>query len=350
MGISQGGPVLTDDVPNVTVVFVAYGEQPLLRAAVEACRASVGVCVEIVVVDNGGRVGMTLDTGLDGYVTHVGDGENVGFARGCNLGAQNGEAPMVAFINTDVILAPHALHQLCNVLRDEQVGIATASLRLNSRPEKINAAGLDIHVLGLSWCRGYGDADTDHAQPVDVAAASGAAMVMRREDFIEIGGFDEQFFAYYEDIELSLRVRAQGARVVYVPSAIAIHDYSFATHARKFELLEKNRLMTVFAIYSSRALLFLAFPILAQEIVLLGVAAMEGWLSVKVRIYASLVRDRRAIAARRKRFQSSKIVSEKTFVGCFSDMVCPQNRPISRVARVLQLPFVGYWRVVRNLL
>ena len=202
---------------RVTAVIVAYGDQPLLPAAVESVLASRGVEVEVVLVDNGCTDGgVDAVRGLAG-VTVIDPGRNLGLDAACGVGIAAGSGDFVALVNSDAVVQPDALATLVAVAADPGVGIATASLRLHDEPDLMNSAGNEVHFLGFSWCGGLSEPASRFTTPRDVASASGAAMVMRRELWDATGGFPSEFFMYYEDAELSLRSWRLGRRVVFVP-------------------------------------------------------------------------------------------------------------------------------------
>ena len=148
---------MTDDMPRVDVVLLAWRDEPYLVSAVEAVLSSTSVEVEVIVVDNGCSDG-SVDAvrGFDN-VTVFDPGENTGFAHGCNVGAQRGHGDYVAFVNSDAIVAPDALARLVERATDPSVGLASASLRLHDRPDLINSVGNPVHFCGLSWAGGLGE-------------------------------------------------------------------------------------------------------------------------------------------------------------------------------------------------
>ena len=228
---------LTDGLPRVDVVLLAWRDEPYLVQAVEAVLASTGVEVAVTVVDNGCTDGSVDAVRALHEVTVLDPGENTGFARGCNLGAEKGQGDYVAFVNSDAIVARDALVRLVERAADPSVGLASASLRLQDQPDVINSAGNPVHFSGLSWAGGLGEPAADHREPVDIASVTGAAVLCRREVFLALGGFSELFFAYCEDAELSIRAWQQGLRCVYVPEAVVLHHYEFSRNTEKFYLL-----------------------------------------------------------------------------------------------------------------
>ena len=137
--------------PTVTVVTVAYGAEPWLERSVMASLDSTDVDVDVILVDNGCTDGAVQRLRDHPLVTVVSDGTNSGFAGGCNAGAQVATGTYLALVNPDAIVSHDALAKLVAVAARDEVGIATASVRLADRPELLNAAGLALHFLGVSW-------------------------------------------------------------------------------------------------------------------------------------------------------------------------------------------------------
>jgi GT2 family glycosyltransferase len=265
-------------------------------------------------------------------------GRNLGFASGCNLAAQMARGEILALVNPDVIVAPDALLELAAACDRPEVGIATASLRLMSAPTTMNSAGNPVHYLGLAWAGAHGEPARTHDQITRVASASGACCAIRADRWRELGGFDDAYFAYHEDVDLSLRCWQRGWCVVYVPTAVAVHDYEFARHGLKNYLLERNRIITVLTTYSGTTLLRLAIPLLVQEIAILIAATAGRWLPAKVEGYRWLIRHRREIRRRHRRVQADRSRSDRELAHIYSTRFEPgiiTTGPAVRIANVL---------------
>ena len=296
--------------PSVSVLIVAFGDDPELDKCLAAVLGSTDVDVDIVVVDNGDRSGHLGILEHDPRARVIRPDTNLGFAGGCNLAAEHADGDVLALVNPDVIVAPGTLAQLAATCSAPEVGIATASLRLAAHPDIINSAGNPVHYLGLAWAGGHGEPAHQHASRTVVASASGACCAIRAVRWRELGGFDEAYFAYHEDVELSLRCWQHGWAVVYVPSAIAFHHYDFSRHDLKTYLLERNRILTVLTTYSARTLLWLTIPLLVQEVAMLAVAAIGGWFPAKVKGYLWIAGHLGHIWSRRQLLQRERVLSD----------------------------------------
>src|SRR5262249_1972562 len=135
----------------------------------------------------------------------------------------------------DALLEPFAT--------DKTVGLTTSRILLLKEPERVNACGNDIHVSGLTLCRGAGRASDGFLRSDKVSAISGAAAAIPAELFERLGGFDEDCFLYLEDTDLSWRARLAGRETLYVSGSIVYHDYELRITAKKVFWQERNRLL-----------------------------------------------------------------------------------------------------------
>ncbi|HEV7898932.1 MAG TPA: glycosyltransferase family 2 protein, partial [Planosporangium sp.] len=229
-----------NELPRVSAVVLAWKAEPWLRRCVEALLASEKVACGVVLVDNGCTTDDVEALERLPGVSVVRPGENLGFAGGCNAGAAVATGEYLALVNGDAVVEPTTLARLVGEAARPEVGVAGGSVRLADDPRLINSAGNPVHVLGLTWAGRMGEPE-EGVEPVDVAVASGACLLMRRALWEELGGFDAEYLAYHEDTELSMRVWRRGWRVVYVPDAVAVHRYEFSRNEFKFYLIERNR-------------------------------------------------------------------------------------------------------------
>lgn len=309
--------------PLASILVVAWGDEPELGDCLDAALASEGVAVEIIVVDNGDRSGLLDRFAEHRQVTVLRPGRNLGFAAGCNLAASSAAGDVLVLVNPDAIVTPSTVAELVAAVQDRTVGLATASIRLADEPEKINSAGNPVHYLGIAWAGGHGRTAAEYAEPRTVASASGACCAIRADWWRSLGGFDPDYFAYHEDVELSLRSWQRGRCVVYVPTAIVYHHYEFSRNELKYYLLERNRLVTVLTTYAGRTLAGLFIPLLALEAVVIAKAVVEGWLPAKVRGYAWILRHWTHIRARHRRIQAERTVNDRDLADLYAIRFTP---------------------------
>jgi GT2 family glycosyltransferase len=335
---------------HISAVVLAYGDEPWVERCVEALHASVGVDVDVVVVDNGCTTGAPdrLE-GRDG-VTVVRPGMNLGFAGGCNAGAAVARGDLIALVNADALVEPHALARLANVAVRPEVGLATASIRLADDPDRLNSAGNPLHFSGLSWAGAFGELASRHSRQVDVLGASGAGMMLRRGLWAELGGFATEYFAYLEDTELSLRCWQRGLRVVYVPDAVVLHRYVFSRNALKHYLLERNRLLLLLTAFERRTLFALLPSLLVVEVCTIALALAQGWVGGKLRAYAWLLRHVDLVRCRRTKLQSERTVPDAQLFPLLAARLTMANVAPPPGLAVVDATLAAYWAMVRRLL
>lgn len=312
-------------MPDVDVVVLAYGAEPLLRECLEAVQASRGVTVHLTVVDNG----CTRDD-LDELRAELGGrwlapGTNTGFTGGCNLGAREGSAPYLVLVNSDAVVEPDALARLVAALGDPAVGIATGLVVLWDDPATVNSAGNPVHWSLLSWAGRWGEAAVDVTAGGDVTSASGALLGIRRATWTAFGGFHEALFAYGEDAELSLRAWIAGQRVVLVPDAVVRHHYEFSRTPGKFFLLERNRLITVLTLPERRTLWSLLPGLLLVEAGITAASVRDGWFAQKRQGWAWIWRHRAQVAERRLIVQRGRRHHDRALLERLADTITPSE-------------------------
>jgi GT2 family glycosyltransferase len=333
----------------VGVVVLAYGDEEHLEECLTSIGRTTGVEIDLVVVDNG-----CTNSRFDELTSAVGarvlrPRHNRGFAGGCNEGAAVLDTDLIALINSDVVLAERALRSLADAV-EEDVAIASASVRLADRPHELNSAGNPVHYTGLTWAGAFGERASDHARPRDVASASGATMMIRREVWELLGGFDDEYFTYLEDTELSLRCWLLGMRIVYVPDAVSLHHYEFSRNADKMYYLERNRLLMVLTVYERRTLLLLAPALLFWEICALAAAMAGGWWRGKIAGWIWIARHLQHVRARRALVHAARAVPDADLVPRLEGRIRAGNFDPPPGFALADAALAAYWGVVRRLL
>ena len=338
------------------MIVVAYDSGPALLPCVASIWADQPDW-EVIVVNNGAG-GEEIDAvAAAGRVTIVKPQQNLGFAGGCNLGAKLASAETLVFLNPDTVIAPGSLRRLVEPLADPEIGIVTGRLRLLDQPELLHAAGTVIHVSGLGWSDGYGtssDAPEVLADApallTDVTAPCGAAMALRADVFNELGGFHDEFFLYQEDVQLGWRAQMSGRRVVYSSAADVYHDYDFERHGKKRYFMERNRIAFLGTCFSGRTLLLLSPVLLMTELMMLLLAARQGWFKDKIAGWMWLMRNGRKLLRRRRETQRGRTVRDRDLAWLLTAVVNPGNLKVPVLVRMLNPLLVGYWVLVRRAL
>lgn len=192
--------------------------------------------------------------------------KNYGFAGGYNKALQQVDADIYCILNSDVRVTKNWLKSIVQIFNsDPDVGVVQPKIlsdRNNEYFEHAGAAGGFIDRFGYPFCRGrimdFVEADNgQYNKSSDIFWASGACMFIKRDLFIENGGFDADYFAHMEEIDLCWRLKNQGHRIVYSPQSVVYH-YGGATldyeNPRKLFLNFRNSLWTLYKNYSGSCL------------------------------------------------------------------------------------------------
>jgi hypothetical protein len=272
------------------------------------------------------------------------NGDNSGFAAGANVGARAARGDVLVFLNPDATPAPGfaAAIRAPAGKWDAWMGLVTAE-----GGRIVNTNGGVVHFTGIAWAGEAGaPAPGSLRAPRDVAFLSGACLAVPRATFARVGGFDDAYFMYQEDVDLSLRLRLAGGRVGADPAAVVDHEYEFAKGTAKWRLLERNRWATIVRCYPGPLLALIAPALAATEAALLIVAATGGWLPQKLAAAADTARALPRLLRERRAIQATRTVSAREFAAAFTpDLNSPFLGRAGR-SRPLRAALRAYWRLV----
>jgi GT2 family glycosyltransferase len=212
------------------VVVVNYNGERHLDACLEALRRQeLDGGFEVMLVDNGSSDASIERTRRDhAWVRVIEVGRNLGFAAANNRGFRAAAGRYVVLLNNDTRVRPGWLAALVAAAEsDQRVGAVTSKLVFADRPEVIQNAGVLLLSDGGGADRGAGEVDRGQYERLEeVFGFCGGAALLRREALRDAGQFDETFFAYYEDTDLSWRMRRRGWSILYQPGAVVEHVHS----------------------------------------------------------------------------------------------------------------------------
>lgn len=341
---------MTAAPPALAVVLVTHDSADFLPRTLDALLPQLHDDDELLIVDNVSRDG-TPEVVRERFprATVLETGANLGFAGGCNVGAAATVAPLLLFLNPDATPQPGCLDSLRAAAADHPGWGAWQALVTLPGGTTINTSGGLVHYLGIAWA-GECDEPVHPAPDGEVGFASGAALVVRRAAWEQVGGFDVDYFMYMEDVDLSLRLRMAGFGVGIARAAVAEHDYDFDKGTRKWFLLERNRWRTIVRDYPPRLLALLLLPLLAFELALLPLAAAGGWLPMKLRAQWMVLRQLPELLAARREVQALRRVDEATFAaGLTAGLDSPYLAAAQRLDPLVRAQR-AFWRLVLRLL
>jgi GT2 family glycosyltransferase len=218
------------ETPTALVVIVAYNAGEHLQRCVDALKRQTFDDWEAVVWDNASIDGAVDRLIAGAKVRVVKHAENLGFAAANNRAAALSKSPFIVTLNPDAFAEPDWLERLIDAAQAYNAA-SVASLQLSDEdPDILDGAGDCMSIAGIAWRGGYGQPRSVAPRgPAEVFAACAAAALYRRDAFVALGGFEERFFCYYEDVDLGFRLRLAGGRCVLEPRAIVRHVGSAST-------------------------------------------------------------------------------------------------------------------------
>jgi GT2 family glycosyltransferase len=215
-------------MPKVSIIIVTWNSGNVLPQCLNSLDQQTVKDFEVIIVDNGSSDNSIEDLpnkwpAFNLQIRKM--GKNIGFAAANNLGAHLAKGEWLALLNSDAFPDPGWLENLLLAAQRESKFSFFASRQLQARePQLLDGAGDMYHISGVAWRRYAGfPAAQFGLEPGEVFSACAAAGFYSRKAFIQVGGFDESFFSYHEDIDLGFRLRLQGFRCLYVPEAVVFH-------------------------------------------------------------------------------------------------------------------------------
>jgi GT2 family glycosyltransferase len=224
---AQVAPASADGPVAVSIVIPVYGKLDLTRQCLDAIDATcAGVPHEVIVVDNAspdGTADFLRAAEAEGRLRAILNEENLGFGKACNAGAAIARGDHVLLLNNDTIPHPGWLEALLAGLDDPTVGLVGA--RLLYADGTIQHAGVNFtpSLMTQHVHRGVAADDPAVLEARDYPAVTGACMLLSKRLWDDIGGLDEGYRHYVEDVDLCMHVWERGLRVRYVPESVVTH-------------------------------------------------------------------------------------------------------------------------------
>lgn len=309
---------------RASVVVLNWNGQRFLKECLASLREQTFTDFETILVDNG-----STDGSLE-YVRHefpqvrvIALSHNDGFAGGNNVGIRASTGQYVALLNNDTKAHPRWLESLKMTLdAHPQIGFCASKILLYDQPDIIDSAGDLFYNCGVGEKRGRSQKDDERfAEPMPVFGACGAAALYRRSMLEDIGLFDEDFFAYAEDVDLSFRAQLSGYQCLYVPEAVVYHHLqgSFgALPAHSLYLSRRNAFDTLLknmpAALLCRRLPYILGYYLAVDLAYIG----QGKLRPILRARLDNIRYLKSTLAKRREVQTGRRVNDAYIDGVMS--------------------------------
>lgn len=227
----------------------------------------------ILVVDNASTDG-TLAYMEENYpeIEVIALDQNYGFSKAVNIGIQNSTTPYVLLLNNDTTVDPHFVEEMVKAIKSSKRIFSVSSKMIQMyHPELIDSAGDLYTLVGWGICRGTGRPVSNYTRQDDIFTACAGAAIYRRSVFKKIGYFDENHFAYLEDIDVGYRAKIYGYRNIYCPTALVYHVGSGTSGSKynsfKVKLSARNNIYLNYKNMPVFQLLINLFPLTAGYLV-----------------------------------------------------------------------------------
>ena len=319
--------------PTVSLIILNWNGRHYLQPCLDAVFAQTFSDFDIIVVDNGSTDG-SADLVRQRYpgVRLMVNQHNRGFAAGNNQAIRASRSDFVATLNNDTQVEPQWLEALVDTMTsDDRIGMCASKMIFAQRRDIINSAGICADRAGIAWDRQGGEPaqpDESGVQPV-FGACAGAALY-RRTMLDDVGLFDEDFFAYLEDVDLAWRAQMMGWHARYVPQARVYHDHSGTAREGspfKNRLLGRNKAWAILKNYPTPHLIWYLPAILTYDVAAVAYALFRqrDWSPLRGRLAA--IRGIPTMLNKPRRIQRKKRITSAELVTRLEQPISPSRVP-----------------------
>ncbi|HEY3361715.1 MAG TPA: glycosyltransferase family 2 protein [Methanosarcina sp.] len=312
--------------PKVNIVILNWNGKENTINCLESLKLTTYSNYKVIIVDNG-----STDGSVKYFKNHypeielIENKENLGFAEGNNVAIKRilgrGEIKYICLLNNDTLVKPDWLEYLVSALEsDGNIGSCQPKILSLINPEIIDAVGISINKYGLAGQDGNNEKDLgQYNKKLEIFGVCAGAALYRAKMLNQIGLFDKDFFAYYEDVDLAIRARLFGWKSVCVPQAVIYHIHSATLGNEspfKKYLLERNSYYYVIKNLPPKVItLFLISKFRSGFFTLIELSRNRKFELVKSLIKGNLdaIRNMPLIVSKRAEIQTKKTVSEENF-------------------------------------
>jgi hypothetical protein len=333
----------------VSVIVVNWNGKEHLEDCFTSLSLQTYSPLEIIMVDNGSEdSSVEYVKGRFPQVRVIENTCNRGFGSAVNAGFRKASGDYILFLNNDLYLKDNCIEEMLNLLEKEGCGAVVPKILFFQEKDTINSFGNLINFLGLAYPKYIGEKDR---RDMEVEETTCGGIFMLKKDLMErLKGFDEDFFIYHEDHDLSWRIRLLGKRLLVNPKAVIYHKYQFSRNPNKFYYSEKNRIQLLLKNYSLKTLIIISPALILVELAEISFALMNGWFWKKIKSYLEILRALYRIIEKRRVIQGNREVPDREIVKLFVGglEISGVNYPLLK--RILSPSLNFYWRRIRGLI
>jgi len=283
---------------------------------------------------------------------------NDGFCKGNNDALKRAMAEGFEYfvlLNMDTVVEPDWLEKLVAVAEERSDwGGVQSRVMLWPAKDKINSLGNNLHYLGLGFSAGGGKKWDDYKTKKinSITYFSGVAVLLNKKVLDEVGLFDEEFWMYHDDLDLSWRIRLAGYQIYLAPESVVYHKYQFTKSIKQYYWMERNRFVFLLTCYKRNTLLLILPMLILLEVGILFFSFVNGFWKEKFKVYSWLINpvNWRYIKKRRVKIKHLRRVNDKDLAPYLSSRIEFQEVD-NFFLKYLANPLMSlYWAVVRRII
>lgn len=310
--------------PPVVVAVLNYKGKSFLKKCLRSLQNQTYPEYRVVLIDNASGDGSVNYVKKEfPWVDIIVFDKNLGYPEAYNRVISRLKSEFVALLNMDTEVERNWLEELVKpLIKEESIAASGSKVLLYDQRDIVTHAGGKFSLVG-----GFGIGFLKKREKVpdgfgDTGWANGCSMLVRRSAFLQVGGFDNDYFAYAEELDFCWRAWLLGYRVVHVPSSIVYHafggSWGFSLSPRKLFLVHRNRLMTIIKNLELKNLLLALFFSTAYDLLNAVLISMRKqgsahqYFSQLLRAEVYVLRNSRSIVQKRSRSQKARVISDKS--------------------------------------
>jgi GT2 family glycosyltransferase len=248
----------------------------------------------------------------------------------------------------------------------DKIGIAQSKILLYPKNNegwknpRINSLGNIIHFLGFGFTRGYNEVDKNppatspHPSPsqgegVIKGYASGCSFIIKKEVIEKIGGYNEEYYMYHDDLELGWKTRLAGYKIVLAPKSIVYHKYEFSRSVRMLYYMERNRHLAIFTYYRLPTIILILPALLVMDLGMLFYSIINGWFFTKLKICFYFLNPAvwLKIFRTRKEIKKLRVKKDREIIKDFSGEIKFQEIANPVLKYIVNPALNIYWKIIK---
>ena len=307
-----------------SVIIPNYNKAILLKNCLNSIINCESKDYEIIIVDNGSTEA-SLPLNNQTNVKYIGLESNFGFSKAVNIGIKQSKGDYIAVLNNDTEISPQWIENVIDAFEyNKEIMHITSKIKSLRNKDLLDDVGDVILSSGKVYKIGNSEKDIgQYDQQRFIFGASGCASVYRREFFDKVGYFDEDFFAYLEDIDLSFRANLLGYKCLYVPDAVVYHVGSATTGSQYNDFtvfqLAQNTISMIVKNFTIKILVRSIFPILTYIISLQTFFVMKGFGGAYFKGLISGIRLINKMLPKRRGIMKNRVLTDDEITTMFRE-------------------------------